>query len=242
MTELLVLQHDRLAGPSMFTSVLDQRTGLVPWRLVEVAGAGDLPDDLSGAAGLVVLGGTMSVTTPDTHDWITPELALLRAAVDEELPVFGVCLGAQLLAAALGGEVTRRQQPQVGYLPLRRTEEASGDLVFGGWQDGATMLFVHEDEVSTLPADAEPMLTGGDGMAAWRCGSARAVQFHPETDANQLDEWVADDALTPMLDAAGVDRDALTDEANRRSRFSVPIGRALLGRFIDGMIRPRLDD
>ncbi len=241
MAELLVLQHTEGAGPSAFVDVLDGRRSIAPWRLVAVAEPDDLPGDLDDVAGLIVLGGTMSVTDPAELPWMPSELELLRRAVDEEVPVLGVCLGAQLLGAALGGKVARRDAPEIGYLALTRTEAAVGDPVFGGWQDGAFQLFLHEDEVTELPDGAEPMLTGSDATAGWRLGSAWAVQFHPEVDAAQLESWAELPALAPLLEAAGVDGEALLEEAHRRDRNVVPIGRALVGRFIDAVVRPRLE-
>lgn len=241
MAELLVLQHTKGAGPSAFVDVLDGRTTIAPWRLVHIEDEPDVPHDLDDLAGLVVLGGTMSATAPDELPWMPAELDLLRQAVDAEVPVFGVCLGAQLLGAALGGKVERRDVPEIGYRALHRTDAAGGDPVFGGWQDGAHQLFLHEDEVAELPDGATPMLVGSDATAGWRLGSAWAVQFHPEVDADQLAYWAGLDALAPLLGAAGVDGDALVAEAHRRDRHAVAIGRALIGRFIDGVVRPRLE-
>jgi GMP synthase (glutamine-hydrolysing) len=240
MSELVVVEHTRGAGPSSFVEVLDGRRSLLPWRAVRAAEGEDLPDDLDGVGGIVVMGGTMSVTDADELPWMQAELAWLHRAVGSEVPVFGVCLGAQLLGRALGGEVARRDRPEVGYLPLTRTDPAVNDEVMGGWPDGAVSLFVHEDEVTALPPAASALLTGSDGVAAWRAGSAWAVQFHPEVDAAQLEHWLGMDSLTRLTDAAGTDPDALLEEARRRDRVTTAHGRALIGRFIDAAVRPRL--
>jgi GMP synthase (glutamine-hydrolysing) len=241
VSELVVLQHTAAAGPSSFVEVLDARTSIAPWRLVEVTTPDDLPPDPTDLAGLVVMGGIMSATDPDANPWMPRELELLRQAVDAEVPVFGVCLGAQLLAAAHGGKVARRDTPRVGYRAVHRTAEASGDPVFGGWQDGASPLFVHEDEVVDLPDGAIPMLSCAEGTTGWRLGSAWAVQFHPEVDASQLASWVDLPAMDPMLERAGVDGVEVVAEGRTRDRSIVPIGRALIGRFIDAVVRPRVE-
>jgi len=241
MSGILVLQHTAVAGPSGFTEVLDSRTSIAPWHLVHVADESDVPTDLDDVAAVIVMGGTMPATAPEQVPWMTAELDLLRSAVDRQIPVFGVGLGAQLLGTALGGTVQRRAAPEIGYLPLTRTAEAAGDPVIGGWQDGAAPLFLHEDEVTSLPPGAVPLLGGSAATAAWRVGDAWAVQFHPEVDAQQLHGWLELDALAPLLDAAGVDGEALGEEASRRERSIVPIGRALVGRFIDAVVRPRVE-
>ncbi len=241
MAEILVLQHTAAAGPSCFTEVLDSRTAIAPWHLIHVADEADVPTDLDDVTAIIVMGGTMSATSPEDVPWMPAELDLLRTAADREIPVLGVCLGAQLLGTALGGTVERRTTPEIGYLPLTRTADGAGDPVVGGWQDGAAPLFLHEDEVTTLPPGAVSLLSGSDATAAWRVGDAWAVQFHPEVDAEQVHGWLELDALTPLLEAAGVDGAALGEEATRRDRSIVPIGRALVGRFIDAVVRPRVD-
>jgi GMP synthase (glutamine-hydrolysing) len=141
--------------------VLDARTEHRALAAVEVTTPDDLPPDPTDLAGLVVMGGIMSATDPEANPWMPREFELLRRLSTPRYPVFGVCLGAQLLAAAHGGKVARRETPRVGYRAVHRTAEASGDPVMGGWQDGAAPLFLHEDEVMELPEGAVAMLKGG---------------------------------------------------------------------------------
>jgi GMP synthase (glutamine-hydrolysing) len=238
VSELVVLLHHPEVGPSGFLEVLDDRRHVVPWRAVDLAAGDPLPDGLDGVAGVLSFGGPMSATRPDDEPWMRAELALLREAVEREVPVLGVCLGSQLLAAALGGEVAARQQPRAAFLPLRRTAAATGVATVAGWPDGAASLLLHEDEVVRAPEGAAPLLVGPDGeVAAWGVGSAIAVQAHPEVTAEQLQGWVANEQLAGVCARAGVDPTALVEEARRRERFTVPLGRALVGRWLDGPVQ-----
>ncbi len=239
--ELLVLNHHPDTGPSAFTEVLDGRAHLVPWRALDVADGDPLPgaEDLGG---VLVMGGPQSVPEDDDHPWTADEVAWLGRVVEAGVPVLGVCLGAQLLATALGGRVEHRETPEIGYLALRRTEAAAQDEVAAGWPDGTVTLFFHGDQVTALPDDAQVLLEGSDSHAAWRSGSALAVQFHPEVTLEQLTGWVEHPDLRAQLDAAGVSPEDLVAEAERRVRFTVPQGRALLGRWIDGPVRKHLAD
>jgi GMP synthase (glutamine-hydrolysing) len=238
VSELLVLQHHAETGPSAFVEVLDGRRSTVPWRLVDLGGGEPVPSSLEGVAGLLVMGGPMSVTCPEDHAWFGPERQLLRDAVAAEVPVLGVCLGAQLLGVSLGGEVAARRTPRATYAPLRRTAAGTGDAVTAGWPDGAPALLLHEDEVVRYPEGATPLLTDGDGgVVAWGVGSALAIQAHPEVDLAQLERWTQLDSLTGLFEASGIDETTLLEEAQRRERFTVPLGRAFLGRWLDGPIR-----
>ena len=240
-TELVVLQHDTRMGPAAFLEVLDARRELLPWRLVDVE-AGDPLPDVETLGGLVALGSPMTADDEELVLGTPEELELLRAAVAAEVPVLGVCLGAQQLASALGGEVQPRERPEIGFVPLWRTESAGDDDVAAGFPDGTPVLFFHRNEVIRLPEGAEQVLKGSDGAAAWTCGSALAVQFHPEATAEQLETWLVADGIDELLAAAEVNADDLLEEARRRERFTVAHGRALLGRFLDGPVRKHITD
>ncbi|MBW3562859.1 MAG: type 1 glutamine amidotransferase [Actinobacteria bacterium] len=235
--ELLIVQHASHTGPAGLTQVLDARADQRPWRLVDLGADAPFPG-LDEARGILVLGGPMGVTDTDEHPWLSEEIAVLRDARDRGIPVFGICLGAQLLGDALGGTVAPRDVPEIGFLPLMRTEAAQDDPVFAGWADGSAAAFLHADEVVQLPDGAEPMLAGSDGVPAWRAADGRsyAVQFHPEVDAAQLAVWADRDSNRDRFEAAGVDPDAFAAEAQRRDAHLRAAGLSLVGRWLDQVI------
>lgn len=235
--ELLVLQHGAATGPSALTPVLEGRSNRRPWRLIDPSTGEQLPALDPRTRGILVLGGMASATDPGTHAWMDAELEFLRAAVAAEVPVFGICLGAQLLATALGGAVERRDTPEVGFFGLSRTLGAADDEIFAGWPDGSMVLLSHEDEVVTLPDGAVEMLDGA-GPSAWRTSDGRSygVQFHPEASAATVAEWTTHEGYRALVAAAGVDPDELVAEVERRERFTLANGLALVGRWLDGVV------
>ncbi|HEX2026591.1 MAG TPA: type 1 glutamine amidotransferase [Nitriliruptorales bacterium] len=235
--ETLVVQHATATGPSALTEVLDARAGRRPWRLVDVASGAPFPS-LDSARGIILLGGPMAVGDSKAHPWLAGEQEAVAAALQREIAVFGICLGAQLLASVLGGEVGSRAVPEVGFLPLERTEVGRTDRVFAGWADGAATLFFHDDEVVRMPVGAETMLVGSDGTSAWRAPDGRSygVQFHPEVDAAQVAAWCSTDHNRDRCHRAGVDPDALAVEAQRRDRFVRAVGLTLVGRWLDAVV------
>ncbi|MDP9023601.1 MAG: type 1 glutamine amidotransferase [Actinomycetota bacterium] len=235
--ETLVVQHVEMAGPSALTQVLDARAATRPWRLVDVSAGAPFPD-LDDVRGIVVLGGSMGVHDTADHPWLEGEIAGLRAALRRGVPLFGICLGVQLLGAILGGEVRARGVPEIGFVPLERTAEGRDDPVFAGWPDGAATLFIHDDEVVRLPDGAVATLTGSDGVAAWRApdGLSYGVQFHPEVDAAQVAAWCSEPRNRIRFERAGVDPDALAAEADRREPYVRAVGLALVGRWLDAVV------
>lgn len=235
--ELLVIQHATHTGPSALTRVLDARAHLRPWRLADPSSGAAFPA-LEDVRGIIVLGGPMGVDDTADHPWLSDEIELLRRAADHDVPVFGICLGAQLLAVAGDGRVEERAVPEVGYLALHRTETAADDVVFAGWPDGSQVLFLHDDGVIELPQGAEVVLTGSDGAAAFRAGDgvSYGVQFHPEVDAAQVAAWTSREANVARCGRAGVDADALATEAQRRDHFHRAVGLSLVGRWLDQVV------
>ena len=149
---------------------------------------GDPLPGLDEVHGIVSLGGEQNALDPS----LAEEVALLREAVARAVPVLGVCLGAQLLAHALGGEVRRLPRRHVDWAPLERLPAADGDPVLGGLPEGAAGVHWNEDGFAVPPGAVELLRSPagtGEGFRAGAC--AWGVQFHPELDEPALERWYA---------------------------------------------------
>lgn len=195
---ILIIQHEDGTGPGLvgdrlaaLGAELDLRH---PWN------GESLPADLSAHDALIVLGGAQAAYEP--IPWWPPVFELLREAVRRDLPTLAICLGAQLLAVACGGEVRRAARGEVGLCtPIRYPNP---DPLFDALPAGARTVQWHGDEISVLPADAVPLMYCEDGFVhqAYRMGSrVWAVQFHPEVLDEDTRRWSVSD---PVVDAEAV--------------------------------------
>lgn len=222
---LLVIHHDELVGLEALAEPLAARD----LDLVEVdATTTPLPDP-ADHDGVLVLGGRMSVAG-DLQEWAEAELDFLRAADTAEVPVFGICLGSQLLALAHGGEVAPREVPEQAIVALHRTAIGQDDDVAAGWPDGAPAVAHHDDEVTLLPEDAEQLLVGSDGPTMWRLRTAHAVQVHPEAGITTLETWRDARGTEPTADD-----EAFLDAARTSDPFLRAAGVSLVLRWVDGL-------
>ena len=184
----VLVQHESFEGPgSVARAVTDSGAALHVVR-VDLGEAVPPPDSVDRIRGLVVMGGPMSVH--DDLPWLEDERALLRAAVGADLPVLGVCLGAQQLAAALGGEVTRGPAPECGVGEVHLTTHAIDDPVFGPAPTPLPCVHWHGDTFS-LP-DGAVRLAGNDAYEnqAFRLGERTyGLQFHVEVTASLVAHW-----------------------------------------------------
>src|SRR5690242_11957185 len=157
--------------------------------------AGDaLPRDLRGHAGMVVLGGEMGAYDDAAHPWLTEVKDLCRTAVATGTPVLGICLGHQLLAVALGGEVARGPHgQQIGVLEVGWTPEAYVDPLLApvAALDDAPAVQWNNDVVTRLPDGATALARTPRGeLQAARFGSAAwGVQWHPEAGVDIIRTW-----------------------------------------------------
>ncbi len=163
----------------------------------------ELPE---GYAALVVMGGAMGVGDADRYPWITQELDLIRRTTQAGTPVLGVCLGAQLLAAANGGRVEKGAiGPEIGAGRVYLTDRAAGDPLLEDVPAIADVVQWHWDAVVELPPGAT-LLAGSPAYPhqAFRVGErAWGLQFHVETTPEMVAGWAANDAAA--LREAGVD-------------------------------------
>jgi GMP synthase-like glutamine amidotransferase len=206
----LVITHTESEDPGRLATWLPEE-GLdlhvvEPWR-------GDaLPESLDGYGALVVMGGPQQAWSDE--GWLPRTRELLREAVARELPTFGVCLGAQLLAQACGGRVTKGQHgPEVGAKLVGKRDVAGNDPLF--WDLPLSPLVVqwHWDAVIELPPGSTLLMAGTSyEHQAFRVGSkAWGIQFHVEADAPMIERWAEHNRAE--LEADGVDVDAVLARA-----------------------------
>ncbi len=204
----VVLQHVAFEGPGALVPAIEA-TG-APLSVVRLDQGNPVPApvDAGAMSGLVALGGPMSVH--DDLDWLEPERALLRAAVEAGVPVLGICLGAQQLAAALGGRVTQGPAPEVGVGEVHLTIDAIADPVFGPAPTPLPCVHWHGDTFS-LPEGAVRLAANeAYENQAFRVGpNAYGLQFHVEVTGGLVAHWaphLPHDVFVRAPDVAHVSR------------------------------------
>jgi GMP synthase (glutamine-hydrolysing) len=190
--------------------------------------------DLDEAAGLVVLGGPMNVDEVDQYPFLGPEVGWIREAIDREIPVLGICLGAQLLAKSQGAKVYRNPVKEIGWYDLELTPEAAADPLFAGL-DPRQIVFQWHGDTFDLPTGAVHLARSPSCRhQAFRVGrSAWGLQFHVEMTAALIDDWLGDEenrrelAALDYIDPSRIQ--AATPEFLPRMEI---IGRHILPRFV----------
>lgn len=204
MKRVVCLQHVPFEGPGAFAALLAAHECHVETRLVPRDGLPDEPGDA-----LLVMGGPMSVN--DSLDWLQREREFIREAALRGTPYLGICLGSQLLAAALGGTVAPGPAPEIGLTPIRLTSAAAEDPLFCRLPEHLQVVEWHGEGI-TPPPDAVTLATSERyPVQAFRVGrAAYGLLFHLELEAGGLAALCAHcpaDLDRARLTAADLQRD-----------------------------------
>lgn len=183
---IAILQHTVTAAPGMILAVLDQ-LGLA-WRLYSLANEDMIPTAIDEFSGLISLGGAMSAN--DDLPWIQTEVALMLEAYNKNIPIAAHCLGAQILAKALGAVVRKNKYQELGWVEL----EAVNSLLVEEWF-GVTdkvIVFQWHGETFDLPMQAVPLLSSEHcaNQAYVLENKHIALQFHLEMTAELIEYWI----------------------------------------------------
>jgi len=232
---ILVLQHIAIEHPGVFRDFM--AADGVEWDTIELDAGEPIPA-LDDYAALIVMGGPMDVWQEREHPWLRAEKAAIREAVQARgLPYLGVCLGHQLLADALGGEVAPMRGAEVGVLDVELTDAAGADPLFSGLSARHTTLQWHSAEVTNPPPDAVVLARSPlCDVQALRVGErAWGIQYHTEVTTDTVPEWgdVAEyaQALEATLGAGALER------FRREVEQRLPDFKVTAGRLYEGFMR-----
>lgn len=228
---VLAIVHQRDAGPGVFAEAISEAGGqLDEWTLAERP---EPPGDPFGYDAAFVLGGAMNVDEGARHGWIAEEKALLRELLQRGMPLLGLCLGGQLLAAAAGAEPGRASRSEIGWHQVEVTREGAGDPLLGPLAPSFEAFQWHSYEFP-LPPGAVGLARSEVCLQACRLGEvAWALQFHPEVSRADALHWVEDYEADPDAVRIGIDPTVLRPETEQKIEAFNRLGRELCRRWLE---------
>ena len=229
MKNVIVLQHAECEGPGTIGDAL--AAAKLPVRVVRGDLGESIPSDLSGAAALVVMGGPMGVYEHARYPFLRDELRLVEAAVKASLPVIGICLGSQLLAAALGANVRPGSRKEIGWYPVQLEPAASADTLFTDAPNRFEGFHWHGD-IFDLPEGASRLAHSDlTECQAFHYGTAHGILFHMEVTQASIAGMVH--AFPEELAQAGGSAESISSGTNRHLERLQSIGATVFRRWVD---------
>ncbi len=204
MKPIAIFRHVAVEGPGFLVEFLDARH--IPWQLICIDEGDTVPSSASAYSALVFMGGPMSVN--DDLPWISRELALIRDAVSQGIPVLGHCLGAQLISKALCAIVTRNPVKEIGWGEVTVAANPTAANWFGDIQ--SFQAFHWHGETFSLPQGAVRLLSSEHCFnQGYAIGPHLALQCHIEMTPEMIVKWcevgadeIAESHASPAVQAA----------------------------------------
>jgi GMP synthase-like glutamine amidotransferase len=181
---------------------------------------------------LVAMGGSMSVDDEEKYPWLAPEKELIKKAINKDIPVLGICLGAQLIAMALGAGIRKNPCKEIGWFPVSLTPQGTTSKLFDGWPLSFPAFHWHGD-IFDIPGCAEKTAFS---KACWNQAfvygrSVVALQFHIESTGEGVERLLTN----CKNDIAGNQLYIQSAEYIRDQKQYLPCIRELLFRLLDAM-------
>jgi GMP synthase (glutamine-hydrolysing) len=228
MAKIWVLQHHPTENLGAIADALEEAA--LAWQYVRIFDGMPVPKDMTGAGGLIVMGGPESVYQLDRYPYLRDEMRLIESALQQNKPFLGVCLGSQLLAATLGATVKRSEHREIGWYPVRLAEAAQNDRLMNGLPAEFVAAHWHGD-VYDLPSGAMLLASSEKTpIQAFRFGdNAYGLLFHSEISRERLEKMVNE--FGEDLKRVGVDADAYLRDAPKYLPELSRIGATLYSRW-----------
>ena len=230
MKPIAIFRHASQEGPGYLAEFLDERK--IPWQLIAIDAGAAVPSGIDAFAGLVFMGGPMSVN--DDLPWIPPVLALIRDAVARDVPVLGHCLGGQLISKALGATVSRNPVKEIGWGNVTVADNDSARSWFGEVRH--FNAFHWHGETFSLPRDATHLLSSAYcANQAWAIGKHLALQCHVEMTDAMIVSW-CEIGADEILAGRGSPAVQSADEMQRRMAEELPRLRDVAEQLYSGWV------
>ncbi len=187
LKQVCVVQHNPIETLGVAESVLKENG--FTHQCIRVFAGDKVPTSINDICGVIILGGPMGVNEADRFQFLNVEMNLIRAALKEDIPIFGVCLGSQLLASVLGGRVYRSDYSEFGWFPLFWEDACTNDPVFDGLH-GQSMVYLWHNDIFDLPTGAVSLArTEATNCQAFRYGkNAYGLLFHLEAMEDEIEQ------------------------------------------------------
>jgi GMP synthase (glutamine-hydrolysing) len=188
--KVLVMMHVESEGPGTLGAFFQSISADI--RTVRLYGGDILPAGPDDVDAIVSMGGPMNVYEEDKYPFLLDETNFLRGAIHAGKPVIGICLGAQMIAKALGAQVTKSPVKEVGWGKVTLSDDGRSDALFQGLPETLDVLQWHEDMFQIPEGGKLLAYSEGCPHQAFRYRNALGLQFHLEVTAEILSEWFSD--------------------------------------------------
>ena len=235
MEEVVVFQHDPFEDLGIFAEVLERQGA--KYRVIQLFHGETPAENWERIKALIILGGPMSVYDEEQFPFLRWEKRIIRAAMDEAVPILGICLGAQLIAATLGTVVYHGRVKEIGWCSVSITPHGQVDSLLGYLPENATVFQWHGDGFD-LPSGAIRLASSANfENQAFRVGRAiYGLQFHLEVTPRMIERWI-DERSKDLAQAPYVSPEKILADTQSYGATLKYYGERFLSEFVRRAVR-----
>ena len=195
--KILIAKHIESEGPGTLGTFIESEGAKL--HVVNLHNSEHLPDNPGSFDAIVSMGGPMNVYEDEKYPFLKRETEFLRKALESNIPVLGICLGAQMIARASNAQVVKSPMSELGWGTVTLTRDGKSDLFFQSIPSTFEVFQWHGD-MFHVPDEGKLLASGSDcPNQAFRVGTAFGVQFHVEVTRDMLKEWFLDSPQLPEM-------------------------------------------
>ncbi len=194
MARVLVLQHVESEGLGIINKAVKQSG--IQTDFIRIFKNDRIPKSLEGYNGIIILGGPMGVYEEDIYPFIKDEIALIKNVIRDDSPILGICLGAQMLAKAVGADVYKGKKKEIGWYKIKLSDEGKRDSLFIGLPDEFTVFQWHGDtfdlgtDLKSVPGKCLAFSELFPNQIIKVGKNAYGLQFHLEVTEDMIKNWI----------------------------------------------------
>jgi len=214
MKRVLIITHVESEGPGTLGYFL-RSLGDVVIQRTRLYNGETLPDEVRDVDAIVIMGGPMNVYDENEYPFLKEETDFLSSAIEANIPILGICLGAQMIAKASYASVSRAFEKECGWRDVSLTDTGRRDILFQGVTDPVRVFQWHEDTFE-IPYGGTLLATSKECTnQAFRYGNAYGLQFHVEVTRDMLVNWMGD---VPECRDSVEDYETIKDDLHAQAR------------------------
>ena len=209
---VLFIKHIDIEGPGTMLEYMN--TKAIQYQIIDLSLGEKLPSNLNEYQAIVILGGPMNVYEEEKYNYLKDENKFIKKALEEKIPMLGLCLGAQLIAKAIGAKVGKSREKEIGWFKVKLTSDGLNDSIFDGF-DNEIEVFQWHGDTFDIPENALHLASSNAcANQAFKYNNVYGFQFHLEVTNNMVKEWL--DAYAEEILSMGdkVNKNGIIERAN----------------------------